>query len=84
MKRNLIITFVFVLLLLVLSACASVSNAMDIPTNAPATPAQATLAPATLREAQVQSVEIRFSKIEPVQVWAIVRGNLSELCADIN
>ncbi len=83
MKRNLIITVIFVLLVLVLTACASTSSAMGIPTSVPATPAQATQAPAALREAQVQSVEVQFSKIEPMQVWAIVRGNLSESCATL-
>ena len=83
MKRNLIITFVFGILLMVLSACASVSNAMVIPTSVPATPAQVTPAPATLREAQVQSVEIKTSKTEPVQFWAIVHGYLSESCATL-
>jgi len=83
MKRNLIITVIFVLLVLVLTACAGTSSAMGIPTSVPATPAQVTQVPAALREAQVQSVEVQFSKIEPVQVWAIVRGNLSESCATL-
>jgi hypothetical protein len=83
MKRNLIITFVFVLLLLVLSACASISNATSIPTSVPATPVTTTQAPAALREAQVQSVEIKTSNTEPMQYWAIVRGSLSESCATI-
>jgi hypothetical protein len=83
MKRNLIITFVFGLLLMVLSACASVSNAMGIPTGVPATPTRAIQVPTAPQEAQVQSVEVQFSKIEPVQVWAIVRGNLNESCSTL-
>ncbi len=83
MKRNLIITVIFVLLVLVLSACAGTSSAMDIPTSVPATPVQVTQAPAALREAQVQSVEIKTSKTEPVQYWAIVHGYLSESCATL-
>jgi len=73
----------FGLLVLVMTSCASTSNAMGIPTSGPATPAQVTQAPAALREAQVQSVEITTSKIEPVQIWAIVHGNLSESCATL-
>ena len=34
-----------------------------------------------VREAQVQSVEIQFTQTDPVQVYAIVRGNLTESCA---
>jgi hypothetical protein len=87
MKRNLLITSLFVLLVLVLNACAPVSHAAGgIPTGIPpATPQDAvTQAPTALREAQVQSVEVQFSKIEPLQIWAIVRGNLNESCAKLS
>jgi hypothetical protein len=89
MKRNILISILFGLLILVLSACAPLSHAAgDIPTGIPpATPqdavTQAPVTQATVREAQVQSVEIQNLKTEPVQVSAIVRGNLSESCATL-
>ena len=84
MKRSLLISVLFGLLVLVLNACAPVSRAAGgIPTGIPpATPQDTvTQAPATLREAQVDSVEVQFSKTEPVQYRAIVHGYLSESCA---
>ncbi len=86
MKGNLLITSLFGLFVLVLNACAPVSHAArGIPTGIPPTTPQdaVTQAPAALREAQVQSVEISTLKIETVQIWAIVHGNLSESCATL-
>ncbi len=83
MKINLLVASLIGLLVVVLTACVGISNAPGIPTNVIATPAQTTQAPVALREAQVQGVEVRLSKSEPVQVWAIVRGNLNESCATL-
>ncbi len=83
MKKYLTFTSIFILFL-ILTACLPLSHAASIPTNVPdATPQEAPAQPA-IREAQVESVEVRFSKIEPLQVWAIVRGNLSESCATLS
>ncbi len=84
MKKVLQFALLYSLIILVLTACLPVSLAASIPTNVPdATPQEAPAQPA-IREAQVESVEVRFSKIEPLQVWAIVRGNLSESCATLS
>jgi hypothetical protein len=86
MKRKLLISVLFGLLVLVLNACAPISNASGgIPTGIlPTTPQDGvTQAPASLREAQVQSVAVQYSMAEPVQAWAIVRGNLNESCATL-
>lgn len=70
---------VLALMILVLTACESVSSAQGIPTIGPASTAQ--VAQTAIREAQVQSVEIQPKQTNPVQVNAIVRGNLTESCA---
>ncbi len=43
----------------------------------------ATPAPVASREARVQSVEIRMEGSDPVRVTAVVRGELSEACAQL-
>lgn len=84
MKRNLLITSMFGLLVLVLSACAPASHAAGgASTEVISATPQSAVPQTTAREAQVQSVVVQFSKIGPGQVWAIVRGNLSESCATL-
>jgi hypothetical protein len=73
-----IMTFL-VLIVLVLSACtplARISDGVDSPTPEP-------VHQLTIREAQVQSVEIQTINTNPMQVNAIVRGNLAESCATL-
>jgi hypothetical protein len=84
MNKVLQFALLYSLMILALTACLPESHAASIPTNVPdATPQESPAQPA-IREAQVESVEVRFSKIEPLQVWAIVRGNLSESCATLS
>ena len=81
MKANILLKLVFALFFLVLTACIPISHAASVPTNIPATTPQALNPQPAVREAQVKSVEVQYSKTEPLLIWAIVRGNLSELCA---
>lgn len=64
-----------------LTACIPVSSVVSIPTIAPASTTQEKQSPTAVRETQVQSVVIQFMQTDPVQVNAIVRGNLTESCA---
>jgi hypothetical protein len=81
MKKFTQLTSLFVLYILVLTACIPVSRVGGIATSPPEiTPQEVQTSPA-VREAQVLSVEIQFMQTDPVQVNAIVRGNLSESCA---
>jgi len=68
--------------LVILTACAPV---VPISNMAGGTPVNSTSAPATQvsREVQVQSVEIRISNTTPVQVNAVITGNLTESCATL-
>lgn len=84
MKKVLQFALLYSLIILALTACFPVSLAASNPTNVPASTPQEIQSNTTVREAQVDSVEVRFSKIEPLQVWAIVRGNLSESCATLS
>ncbi len=79
MKKSLLVTTLLILFGLVLSACIPVVPVMNVgglPTAAPTSPAE----PVT-REAQVQSVSIQVIQGNPLQVNAVVRGNLSQACA---
>ena len=81
MKKVLQFTSLFVLYILVLTACIPVSSVIGIPTVAPASTPQESQSQTAVRDAQVQSVEVQFMQTDPVQVNAIVRGNLTESCA---
>jgi len=75
-----LITFITMLSM----SCASPVN----PTAAPTIPVDPTLPVAqppqlTSREAQVQSVEIQNLNTNPVQINAVVHGNLTESCATL-
>lgn len=67
--------------LLFLTACSP--SAIGFPLIVPATTPLATPLQSTSREAQVESVEIQFLEADPVQINAIVRGNLTEACAKL-
>jgi len=66
--------------LTILTACVPIAQAPNI---ADGTPVNLTSTPAApvSREAQVQSVDAQISHTAPVQVNAVVRGNLTESCA---
>ena len=81
MKKFLQFKLLYILMFIVLSACLPISHAAGIPTSVPAATPQESQPQTTVREAQVQSVEIQFTQTDPVQVYAIVRGNLTESCA---
>jgi len=59
-----------------LAACSPVDN----PTDPTITPQSQTAS----REAQVQIVEIQIMQENPLQVNAVVRGNLTESCATLD
>jgi hypothetical protein len=65
--------------LIALAACVPAINLTVIPTSTP----QAIQTQMVSREAQVQSVEIQMTNTTPVQVNAVVRGNLTESCATL-
>ncbi|HLO32109.1 MAG TPA: NBR1-Ig-like domain-containing protein [Anaerolineales bacterium] len=73
--RNKVLRALLLGWLMVLAACIPVSSSAD-PTITP----QSQIAS---REAQVQSVEIQVLQASPLQVNAIVRGNLTESCATL-
>jgi hypothetical protein len=62
---------------LFLAACAPAINPAVRPTSTP----QVIPTQTTSREAQVQNVEIKITHTAPLQVNAIVHGNLTESCA---
>ncbi len=81
MKKFLQFTILIILMIMALTACSPILRVAGLATVPPAaTPQEVHLEPA-VREAQVQSVEIQFTQTDPVQVYAIVRGNLTESCA---
>ena len=80
MKKYLQFKLLYSLMFIALSACLPISHAAGIPTSVPDTTPQVSQPQPTVREAQVQSVEIQFSKTDPKQVNAIVRGNLNDSC----
>jgi hypothetical protein len=83
MKKLLQFTFLFVIYILVMTACAPVSSLMGIPNKAPTSTPQSMQTQIAIREAQVQSVEIQLMQTDPVQVKAVVRGDLTESCATL-
>jgi len=68
-----------ILTALALAACAPAINLTVVPTSTP----QAIQTQMVSREAQVQSVEIQMTNTTPIQVNAVVRGNLTESCATL-
>jgi hypothetical protein len=65
--------------LIALVACVPAINLTIVPTSTPQ-PIQTQM---VSREAQVQSVEIQMTNTTPVQVNAVVRGNLTESCVTL-
>ena len=65
--------------LIALAACVPAINLTIVPTSTP----QAIQTQMVSREAQVQSVEIQIADTTPVQVNAVVRGNLTESCTTL-
>ncbi|HEX9091320.1 MAG TPA: NBR1-Ig-like domain-containing protein, partial [Anaerolineales bacterium] len=84
MKKVLAINLLLGLFLLVLSACAPLTQAAGtLPTEViPATP-QSELPITTTRDAQVISVEVQAQQGDPNQVAAIVKGKLSDSCSTL-
>ncbi len=83
MKKVMQFTVLLGLMILGLSACISAEGATGVALTSPVPTTQETQAQTATREAQVQSVEIQFMQTNPVQVIAIVRGNLTESCATL-
>ncbi len=81
MKNILQYISLLVVYILVLTACIPVSSVVSIPTIAPASTTQEMHSQNAIRETHVQSVEIQYMQTDPMQVNAIVRGNLTESCA---
>jgi len=73
------IAFITVLL----TSCASPVNPTAVPTTYTDSTPQATQPQLTSREAQVQSVEIQTLQTDPLQINAVVHGNLTESCATL-
>src|SRR5574341_199782 len=67
------------LIVLVVTACAPAVNPTVVPTLTTQTLPTQTVS----REAQVHGVEIQITNTAPVQVSAVVRGNLTESCATL-
>lgn len=79
MKNLLHFTMFVIVIGLVLSACSPLVR-VDEGINSPSPePVPQT----TTREAQVQSVEVQVMNTNPLQVNAVVRGNLAESCATL-
>jgi len=66
--------------LTILTACVPIVQAPNMTGDTPVNPTLTPSAPMR-REAQIQSVETQLTNTSPVQVNAIVRGNLTESCA---
>jgi hypothetical protein len=66
-----------------LTSCASPVNPTAVPTTYTDSTPQATQLQLTSREAQVQSVEIQTLQTDPLQINAVVHGNLTESCATL-
>jgi len=64
-----------------LTSCASPVNPAVEPTTRTDPTPQATQPQLTRREAQVQSVEIQILQNAPLQINAVIHGNLTESCA---
>jgi hypothetical protein len=79
-KWNRIMQSILFGVLIILTSCAPVAQNPNL---AGGTSVDLTSTPATpvSREAQVQSVEAQITNTAPVQVNAVVRGNLTESCA---
>lgn len=72
-----------VLLTLLLAACAPTSRELGIQTPPAVTIATATQPQISINDAQVSSVEVQVAQTDPLQVNAIVRGNLSDSCTHL-
>ena len=75
-----------ILIALTLAACLPGVPATRVgsqPTLGSTPTIQATEVRPSIREAQVQDVEIQMTDSNPVQINAVVRGNLTESCATL-
>jgi hypothetical protein len=72
-----------ILVMLSLVACVPAINPTIVSATVPASTPQGIQTQTASREAQVQSVEIQVMNNVPVQVNAVVRGNLTESCATL-
>lgn len=84
MKRNYLLLLLFGILILSLTGCIPASSLAGIPTDVNVAVTQAAPWQTAEREAQVESVEVQIIQSDPVQVNAIVRGNLTESCATLS
>ena len=73
----------FALLILVLAGCTPISSVHGIQTVPPGALPQDTQPSLSIHEAHVESVEIQTILSGPVQINAIVRGNLTESCEQL-
>jgi len=79
-KWNQVLQAILFGVLIILTACAPSVQASDTKDGTPVNITSTPVAPVS-REAQVQSVDAQISNTIPVQVNAVVRGNLTEACA---
>ena len=79
-KQSSGIGLLILLLVFMLTACTPAAPVAVSPT---VIPSVTTILQPVSREAQVQSVEVHISQSHPLQVSAVVHGNLTESCASL-
>ncbi len=84
MRKPLVISLWFTLLVLLVGACAPILRASG---NAPTAIHQATpqsqVSQVAIRDAQVESIEVRYGQADPKQASAVVRGSLLDACSTL-
>jgi Ig-like domain from next to BRCA1 gene/WD40-like Beta Propeller Repeat len=83
MKKNIYVLGLFSLLILVLAACTPITGVVAIATTPPNATPQQLPTQESIREAQITNVDVQLMQSSPVQVNAIVNGNLTESCATL-
>jgi predicted small secreted protein len=84
MKKILLLTVLFALIGLLLTACEPILQAAGkAPTAAPTSSPPPSVTQTAIRDAAVESVEIQFGQADPGPVVAIVRGHLSDACSTL-
>jgi hypothetical protein len=83
LKKLLLITLLLCVSVLAMTACMPVAREASFPaTNWTPIP-QATQAQTASREVQIESIEVQVLKSDPVQINAVVTGDLTEACAKL-